>query len=169
MNTSRSVFISAIETFYAIFIYMDVNKIFGLFGGQDENPKPNFDQENDMSYLLEDFKNHPLFWVGMFKKLIHNHRTFSKKVISFFSRMDEELDLYDVEQAGEFVVYNRAWFWIDKIDINEESHQEAITHYVDDHFITYIKFSISYFQELEEYEKCAHLKKIQDFLEKPSI
>jgi hypothetical protein len=69
---------------------MDVNKIFGLFGGQEENPKPDFDHENDMSYLLEDFKNHPLFWVGMFKKLIHNHRTFSKKVIGFFSRMDED-------------------------------------------------------------------------------
>jgi len=149
-----------------IFIIMDVNKVFGLFGNEDESPKPGFDQENDMSYLLEDFKKHPLFWVGMFKKLIHNHRTFNKKIIGFFSRMDEELDLYDVEQAGEFVVYNRAFFWISKIDITEESHQDAIIRYADDHFLTYIKFSISYFQDLEEYEKCAHLKKIQDIVEK---
>jgi hypothetical protein len=145
---------------------MNADKIFGLFGGQEENPKPDFNQEDDMSYLLEDFKNHPLFWVGMFKKLIHNHRTFNRKIIGFFSKMDEELDLYDVGQAGEFVVYNRAWFWISKIDTQIDTHQKAITHYADDYFLTCVKFSISYFEELEEYEKCAHFKKIQDIVEK---
>lgn len=144
---------------------MDANKIFGLFGGEEENPKPAFDHENDLSYLLDDYKNHPLFWVGMFKKLIHNHKTFNKKVISFFSKMDEELDLYDVEQAGEFVVYNRAWFWISKINTQDRICQEAILHYADDYLLTYIRFTISYFEEFEEYEKCAHLKKIQNILE----
>jgi hypothetical protein len=143
---------------------MDANKIFGLFGGEDENPKPDFDHENDLSYLLEDYKNHPLFWVGMFKKLINNHKNFNKKIISFFSKMDEELDLYDVEQAGEFVVYNRAWFWISKIDIQVSSHQKALLHYSDKHLLIYIKFAISYFEEFEEYEKCAQLVKIQNFL-----
>ena len=149
-----------------IFIFVDADKIFGLFGGMEETPKPDFDHENDMSYLLEDFKKHPLFWVGMFKKLIHNHRVFNKKIMGFFSKMDEELDLYDVEQAGEFVVYNRAFFWISKINITEELHQDAIVYYADNHLLTYLKFSISYFQDLEEYEKCAHLKKIQDIVEK---
>jgi hypothetical protein len=144
---------------------VDANKIFGLFGGEEENPKPAFDHENDLSYLLDDYKNHPLFWVGMFKKLIHNHKTFNKKVISFFSKMDEELDLYDVEQAGEFVVYNRAWFWISKINTQDRICQEAILHYADDYLLTYIRFTISYFEEFEEYEKCAHLKKIQNILE----
>jgi len=65
-------------------------------------------------------------------------------------------------------VYNRAFFWIDKIDLEEELHQDAILHYADDHLLTYLKFSISYFQDLEEYEKCAHLKKIQDFIEELS-
>jgi len=144
---------------------VDANKIFGLFGGEEENPKPAFDHENDLSYLLDDYKNHPLFWVGMFKKLIHNHKTFNKKIISFFSKMDEELDLYDVEQAGEFVVYNRAWFWISKINTQDRICQEAILHYADDYLLTYIRFTISYFEEFEEYEKCAHLKKIQNILE----
>lgn len=144
---------------------MDANKIFGLFGGEEENPKPAFDHENDLSYLLDDYKNHPLFWVGMFKKLIHNHKNFNRKIMSFFSKMDEELDLYDVEQAGEFVVYNRAWFWISKINTQDRMCQEAILHYADDYLLTYIRFTISYFEEFEEYEKCAHLKKIQNILE----
>ena len=144
---------------------VDVNKIFGLFGNEDESPKPDLDQSQDMSYILEDYKQHPMFWVGMFKKLIYNHKVFNHKIINSFKEMDEGLDINDVENAGEFIVYNRAWYWISKIDIKETLHQNAITHYTDEVLLTYTKVTILYFQELEEYEKCAHLKKIQDFLE----
>ncbi len=142
---------------------MDVNKIFGLFNGEEFNSLP---EKAQVVEAAVDFKEHPLFWVGMFKKLIQNHKVYNRSLMNFFSKMDEELDLYDVEDAGEFIVYNRAWFWISKIDPSNTKHQDPLIHYGDDLFITYIKFTISYFQELEEYEKCAHLKKIQDFVEK---
>lgn len=145
---------------------MDPNKIFGLFGSADENPKPDFNHKTDTSHLLESYREHPMFWVGMFKKLIHNHKNFNHKVLDFFSNMDEELNIYDVETAGEFVVYNRAWFWISKVDPQDRICQEAILHYTDEFLDTYLKFAIHYFQELEEYEKCAHLKKISDICEK---
>jgi hypothetical protein len=145
-------------------MHVDVNKIFGLFN-EDENPKYNSDSNQDMSYLLEDYKQHPMFWVGMFKKLIYNHKVFNAKILKSFKDLDGELDMNDVENAGEFIMYNRAWYWINKIDIKESLHQNALTHYADEVLLTYTKVIILYFQELEEYEKCAHLKKIQDFLE----
>jgi hypothetical protein len=145
-------------------MHVDVNKIFGLFN-EDENPKYNSDNNQDMSYLLEDYKQHPMFWVGMFKKLIYNHKVFNAKILKSFKDLDGELDMNDVENAGEFIMYNRAWYWINKIDIKESLHQNALTHYADEVLLTYTKVIILYFQELEEYEKCAHLKKIQDFLE----
>jgi len=141
---------------------VDVNKIFRLFNGEE------FDSLPEKSQVVEaaiDFKEHPLFWVGMFKKLIQNHKVYNRSMINFFSKMDEDLDLYDVEDAGEFIVYNRAWFWISKIDIKESIHQNALTHYADEILLTYTKVVILYFQELEEYEKSAYLKKIEDFLE----
>jgi hypothetical protein len=143
-------------------MHVDVNKIFGLFDGEGKNSSLKKDKSEDVTF---DLKEHPLFWVGMFKKLIHNHKTFNKKIMGFFSKMDEELDLYDVEQAGEFVVYNRAWFWISKINTQDRICQEAILHYADDYLLTYVRFAISYFEDFEEYEKCAHLKKIQNILE----
>jgi hypothetical protein len=146
-------------------MHVDVNKIFGLFGGEDKNPKHDSDGNQDMSYLLEDYKQHPMFWVGMFKKLIYNHKVFNAKVLNSFKDLDGELDMNDVENAGEFIMYNRAWYWINKIDVKETLHQNALTHYADEILLTYTKVVILYFQELEEYEKCAHLKKIQDFLE----
>ena len=145
-------------------MHVDVNKIFGLFN-EDKNPKHDSDSNQDMSYLLEDYKQHPMFWVGMFKKLIYNHKVFNAKVLNSFKDLDSELDMNDVENAGEFIMYNRAWYWINKIDIKETLHQNALTHYADEILLTYTKVVTLYFQELEEYEKCAHLKKIQDFLE----
>ena len=145
-------------------MHVDVNKIFGLFN-EDENPKYNSDSNQDMSYLLEDYKQHPMFWVGMFKKLIYNHKSFNIKILKSFKDLDSELDMNDVENAGEFIMYNRAWYWINKIDLKEQLHQNALTHYADEILLTYTKVIILYFQELEEYEKCAHLKKVQNFLE----
>jgi len=142
---------------------MDVNKIFGLFN--NEEPE-SLREKAEMTEALLNYKEHPMFWVGMFKKLIHNHKIFETRVSAFFSKMEEELDIYDVEQAGEFMVYNRAWFWISKIDPQDRSCQEAILHYTDEYLQTYLKFAISYFQEFEEYEKCAHLKRILDICEK---
>lgn len=142
-------------------MYMDADKIFGLFN--NEEPESLKDKAEAIDVLLN-YKDHPMFWVGMFKKLIHNHKVFNHKVMDFFTDMDEELDIYDVETAGEFIVYNRAWFWISKIDILDRICQESLVHYTDEYLETYLKFSISYWEETEEYEKCAHLKSILDFI-----
>jgi len=141
---------------------MDADKIFGLFN--NEEPESLKDKAEAIDVLLN-YKDHPMFWVGMFKKLIHNHKVFNTKVMDFFTRLEnEELDLYDVEIAGEFVVYSRAWFYISKIDISDRTCQESLVHYMDEYLETYLKFSISYWEETEEYEKCSHLKSILDFI-----
>jgi hypothetical protein len=142
---------------------MDLNKIFGLFS--DEEPKSLKEKSQLIDDIL-DFKEHPLFWVGMFKKLIQNHKLFNKEIIGFFSILDQELDIEDVEQAGEFVVYNKAFSWIEKIDINNKLHQSSILKFTDNTFLSYLKSSILYFEKFEEYEKCAHLKNIQNIVEK---
>ena len=143
-------------------MYMDADKIFGLFSGEEPE---SLREKAKMVDVLLNYKEHPMYWVGMFKKLIHNHKIFNNKVMNFYTKLeDEELDLYDVEIAGEFVVYSRAWFYISKIDISDRTCQESLVHYMDEYLETYLKFSISYWEETEEYEKCSHLKSILDFI-----
>lgn len=143
-------------------MYMDADKIFGLFSGEEPE---SLREKAKMVDVLLNYKEHPMYWVGMFKKLIHNHKIFNNKVMDFYTKLeDEELDLYDVEIAGEFVVYSRAWFYISKIDISDRTCQESLVHYMDEYLETYLKFSISYWEETEEYEKCSHLKSILDFI-----
>jgi hypothetical protein len=137
---------------------INMDNIFDLFGSQD-----NLDG-TDNSTTLMDFKTTPIYWIGMYKKLVLNHLNFNKKIIKFFEKSNDELDLDDIREAGEFVTYNRAWGYIKKIDVLNKEHIKGIHTYSDEYLDTSLKLGISFFIETEEYEKCAHLQKILDSL-----
>lgn len=140
---------------------MDVNKIFNLFNGDEPESLKEKSQQID---TLLDYKNHPLFWVGMFKKLIQNHHVFNDQLLKFFDKVDEGLDIIDIDKAGEFVVFNRAYSYFEKVDPNNLICQEALYRFADIHLKVSIELSINYFQGTEEYEKCSHLKKNLEFV-----
>lgn len=138
---------------------VDINNIFELFSEGDDLDGGN----NSTTYI--DFKETPIYWVGMFKKIILNHNNFNKKVIKFFKQANEELDLNDVKEAGEFVVYNRAWSYIQNVDIHTDLHIKSLEKYTDEYLDVALKLSIHFFEQQEEYEKCALLKSILDKVE----
>ncbi len=139
---------------------VNLDHIFHLFNSNDDL------EGIDNGTVHVDFKNTPTYWIGMYKKLIINHINFNKKIIKFFQKSSKELDLGDVKEAGEHVTYNRAWNYIKKIDISKKEHLKGIDVYADEYLDTAIKLGISFFIETEEYEKCAHLQKILDYLSK---
>tara|TARA_B100001094_G_scaffold19283_1_gene16477 strand:+ start:98 stop:520 length:423 start_codon:yes stop_codon:yes gene_type:complete len=137
---------------------INLDNIFHLFS-------PNDDLEGiDNGKVHIDFKNTPIYWVGMYKKLILNHINFNKKIMKFFQKSNKDLDLNDVKEAGEFVTYNKAWSYIKKIDLNNKDHKKGINTYADEYLDTSLKLGINFFIETEEYEKCAHLQKILNYL-----
>lgn len=148
---------------------MDINKIFNLF---DKDPSPSDIPLKDKTINIDnivDYQNHPLFWVGIFKKLIYNHELFNIKILNDFKQKNKNVKLNnnsEFKKAGDSLVYNGAFNWLSKIDLNNPNHQDALLFYNDVILIGYIRDSIEYFKELEEYEKCATLKNIQIFLEK---
>jgi hypothetical protein len=140
---------------------MDLDKIFGLFsasGSNEEQPSQSYEE------MISYSKKHPLYWVGMFKKIIYNHHLFNDQLLKFFEQIDEKLSKVDMDKAGEYIVFTKAWEYIKKVDPNDKTHQEALYHFADIHLETALELSINYFQETEEYEKCAHLKKNLDFV-----
>ena len=98
--------------------------------------------------------------IGMHKKLVLNHINFKKKALKFFKESNHELDIEDVKKAGEYVAYNKAWYYIKKINLSDKNHILDIIEYGDDLLETSLELAIQYFQDIEEYEKCAHLLKI---------
>ena len=139
-----------------IFIPVNIDKIFDLFESGSEKQS-----EGDVVFI--DIKNTPIYWIGMFKKLIQNNHIFTSQIIGFYDKMNPEMDLDDLKEAGDRVAYERAFYYLSKIDITNKMHQDSISLNVDKQLLKSLEQAIFYFQEYEEYEKCAFIKKILDF------
>ena len=138
---------------------MDWEKVFSLFGS-DESGSGSFSEDE-----LDDFRNTPLFKIKMFMKLILNGIGFKKQVLSFFKKSNGEFNESEIDRAGDYMMYVRAFYWISKLDISEL--EEGDLKYINrDELYLCISSSITYFEVEEDYEKCAILKKLQDFLDK---
>jgi hypothetical protein len=137
-----------------LWLYMDINKIFDLF---DSSSKDELVQ--DRSAIVNDFKEHPAYWLGMYKKLIFNQKLFSQRIIYHLNKLDTDQDL---EVVGNNLAFERGWHYIQKFDVNEEIHKDSIILLLDSILLKTLEDGIYHFQEKEEYERCAHLKKILD-------
>jgi hypothetical protein len=142
---------------------IDPNKIFGLFGGKEElNSKEPINQANPLAI---DF-NDPFVKLKMFKKLIMNYTFYNKSLIEMFKKADPKLDIKELERAGEAMLYERAYSYIEDLNLKNRKVKKIITSNVDEELEVAFKLSLKYFEEIEEYEKCAFLKNILDLFSK---
>jgi|TARA_R110000796_G_scaffold31669_2_gene83791 hypothetical protein len=132
---------------------MDLDNIFELFSDSE------FIKDDESPI---DFSKTPIYWVGMYKKIVLNHINFNKKVLKFFKEANYEFDIVDIKEAGEFIVYNRAWHYIENIDLKNKKHILALSEYSDEYLDTSLKLGINFFEQQEQYERCAVLKEILD-------
>ena len=137
---------------------MNIDKIFNMFASEVK-PAPE-------SIVLVDFKDHPYYWVGMFRKIMLNYDVFSKKFISLFREDGSEIDTADIEKAGEHFVYERAWEYISKLNITIPIHLNILIQYKDPVLIKNLNKTLLHFQDSEEYEKCAFILKLIEELKK---
>ena len=139
---------------------MDLNHIFRLFG--DPGNKYNENPPNTIN--IEDFEKTPSYKVGMFKKIILNQHVFQKKLINMFKTKNDDFGMDGMDDVGEYIAHHRAWGYIKDCKIDDEVWQGSLTIQHDDYLDTALKLSISFFEDAEEYEKCAFLVKIQKYL-----
>lgn len=135
---------------------MDTNKIFDLF---NQNT-----QVKDEDVIIANLHEHPLFWVGMFEKIIKNNAIFKTKISKFFSTNSLECSPEELDEMGNSIMFNRAYMFIKQINLNNPEHQKAVIARGKHGLSPLISLTIDYFSTSEEYEKCAFLKKIQTFI-----
>ncbi len=142
---------------------MDINKIFGAFNSssRDEGHWNYYQQPSHITMVDE---NHPRYFVKMFTKMILSYTGYSDKIIDFFASADPEIDANNVKRAGECMLYERAYEYITKIDLHDEYHVKIIFQEANPKLEEALNKIIFYFENEEEYEKCAILKKYLDFL-----
>ena len=134
---------------------IDMTNIFGLFVPGEEL------DGTKTATNLDELKTKPIFHVGMYKKLIINHLNFNTKVLNFFKQSNQEFNIDDIREAGEYVVFNRAWSYISNVNIKNKGYIDALKHYSDDEFYATLDMGIAFFQKDELYERCAFLLKIK--------
>ena len=146
---------------------IDKDKMCSLFE-QPEGKKDGKELVTFSNSLLEE----PFTKIGMFTKLIINHNVFHQKLEKFLKAEKPDYDVQEARRASEFTVFNRAWHYISKIDLEDRNHLEAIMDFKSKPFLLSLDQSIEYFQgpDIEEYEKCAKLleiKKLKEEIENP--
>ena len=101
----------------------------------------------------------------MFKKIIWNQKNIEKKMDHFLKSMPEIAEKIDFDNdAGEFVTHTRAWTYLKDFQPNSEQGKDASKLFSDDYTITACRLALSFWEELEHYEKCAHIKSVHDLL-----
>tara|TARA_A100001011_G_C13822784_1_gene639581 strand:- start:146 stop:589 length:444 start_codon:yes stop_codon:yes gene_type:complete len=135
------------------------NNIFGLF--EDKNNI----SIHDIVNAPKDFLDSPIAQLGMFTKLIGNHELFHKKLEKFLKQEKKVIDIEETKEASALSVYNRAWYYINKIDLSCKEDYYALLDFKPSPIINALNKAIFYFENKEEYEKCAKLLEIKNLKE----
>lgn len=134
---------------------MDLNKIFAAF--DDENAS------NDETSLLVDFSEHPLYFISGFNKTISTYLFFHEYVNKNFNNIPSQTleNSFELE-TNDKIIFDKAWDFIKKLDIDKPFHIECIKMKSNDKFIHHLQKTISFFEQHEEYHKCGFLKNLED-------
>ncbi len=141
---------------------MDINKIFGMFNDKDPESSS---MDNHYKNLLDGMENTPSYKLGMFKKIITYNDNFGVKLTNLFQGDEMVFNKKEIQEVGEMLTFNRAWDYIRLCDLEDKNWVDALETGDDEYLAISIKLSISFYEDYEDYEKCAFLKKIETFLE----
>jgi len=142
---------------------LDINKIFGTFGSSSRD-EDGFEHPSFLYTYKSDEDNHPRYFIRMFTKLVLNYTSYNKQLINFFGSAEPSLDTTEISQTGEMMLYERAYYYLNLIDIQDKYHIKVLFEEANSKLEEALNKSLKYFEEGEEYEKCAVLKKYLDFL-----
>lgn len=146
---------------------MDINKIFGAFSSSSRDDD-GFEHPNFLYAYKNDEENHPRYYIKMFVKLVLNYTSYNKQLLNFFGSTEPSLDLQEISQTGEIMLYGRAFQYLKQIDIQDKYHIKVLFEEANPKLEEALNKSLKHFEGEEEYEKCAILKKYLDFLNFPS-
>lgn len=133
---------------------MDKDKLFELFeDSQIEQPSKSYEaSQNNIN-------------IRMYAKIIAYHKGFEKRLIKNYKEDEEEHLIDNMKMVIQSFIHRRAWNYLEKIEINGNIEEE-FRNFNYNKLLKSLKHSILHYQELEEYEKCAFILKLQKILEK---
>ena len=137
---------------------MDPNSIFGLFDSEPENRKK--ESEKEITNLSE----HPYVLMGLFTRMILRGEESTNNSLEFLKMINPEVDLDAILQVNKALIYVSGYNHLYKLSLEDPLHREVLLEKAGEDFLKACERSIQFFSALEEYEKCAFIKKFYDFI-----
>jgi len=129
---------------------MDIERIFELF-----NSNPNLEEIA--------ISHDELSCLKMFIKINQNSEAMLMKIAMFFKMAEPDMDLEEIVNVGENLKHTRAYYWIELFSEFDGVDWEYISKYVEmEELVGWLYMHIEYWESIEEYEKCAVIKKVLD-------
>jgi hypothetical protein len=123
--------------------------------------------DNDDSLNLEENELNSIYMrLGMFNKIIENSSVIFLQVKAIFKNMKNiEWDFDKAVQTTNNIIFNKAFFYIKDFNIENDKHIDSLKCFNYNKVLFNLNKSIQFFETKEEYEKCAFLFKIKDWIE----
>ena len=119
-------------------------------------------KDTDEVSLLVDFSDHPLYWISGFNKIINNYVFFTQYITKNFNNISPELNQEEIDTIGVTLLFNRSWEYIKRLNLDNPFHIDCLKIKSSESLNDSLEAAILFFEKIEEYEKCAFLKNIQD-------
>ena len=119
-------------------------------------------KDTDEVSLLVDFSDHPLYWISGFNKIINNYVFFTQYITKNFNNISPELNQEEIDTIGVTLLFNRSWEYIKRLNLDNPFHIDCLKIKSTESLNDSLEAAILFFEKIEEYEKCAFLKNIQD-------
>ena len=121
--------------------------------------------EQEEGDIFNELQKTQTFKLGMFKKIIFNQKNMEDRMDKLLKAMPDLAEKIDFDgDVGEFVTHTRAWAYLKDFDPTSDQSKDAAKIFADEYSITACDLALSFWEEKESYEKCAHIKKVQDLL-----
>lgn len=121
------------------------NKLFDLIGLSNVKEPESDSQESE--YNIDFLK------IKMFTKLVENRKEFKKNI--------NKNNLEITDELINDIIFNRAFDYLESVHIDKLNDIAELDDLDKKRFIKTIQQSIKYFEQLEKYEKCATLFKVE--------
>ena len=146
---------------------IDIDKIFGMFGkGDSDEEHPELSGKEMREVIgFDEFRTTPTYHLKMFQKIVLNHVSFQKKLVKLFKETDPELgDFGDLEEAGQHMAFYRGWDYLKLTNLEKEIWRDCVRIQDSERLEIALLLTLKFFESVEEYEKCAFIQNILNFL-----
>ena len=138
---------------------MDPNSIFSLFDSEPENHKVEPGKE------IKNLADHPYVLLGLFTRMVLRGEEAIHNSLDFLKALNPEVDLEAISELNRYTLYLSGFNHLSKLSLEDTFHQDVLLEKAGADFLNACQKSIQFFQDREDYEKCALIKKYSDFIE----